>query len=195
MFIKFYLQYIASRRDCALFRRGVLGYYLELFFHVGMGVLIFYLTQVLQVWVWVGWVFLGYAVLQAYAWLIDDPVRKYRQPLKLLNGRAGLKQYEVVCAAIGRFCADVKSGGGKPTRAAGALVDAIIVYYALCHATGLGAFSLIYDQLKKEATRIGIAPVVLVAEECKGIPVPGSFSINTLLKNGETFIFERKIVA
>jgi hypothetical protein len=52
---------------------------------------------------------------------------------------------------------------------------------------------LVHDQLKKEAAGTGIAPVVLVMEESEGIPVPVSFSIKTLLKNGETFIFERKI--
>lgn len=196
MFTTFLTKWFKSRG--AVCGMSSIEYWLELIGHITMGVLIFILTETFAVsgfWIWTGRFFLAYAVLQAYVWIIWDPIQEYRKPFLMANAFAVLKQYEAVSAAVKHFYEDVRRGGGNPTRSAGALLEAVIVYHALCRATRLGrGFYAVYDELDNQSEHYGVHPATLTLTEREEVPVPVAFEIRTILGDGDPFVFERSVV-
>ncbi|MEX0587154.1 MAG: hypothetical protein WD159_00100 [Patescibacteria group bacterium] len=195
-FFQSYLRFIRSRQGNGTFGKGPLGFYLELFAHIFLGVMFFTLTQEAGKWILTGWMFLGYATIQSYAWLWWYPYQEYRRPIDDFERKVISRKGKALRSAASAFCADVATGGGKPARAAGALVDVIIDYYALLRAAGhgLATFQVMVDEhLRSVAQDEGVNPIHFVVYSKKGSPVPSKFEIQMNLKNGERFKFERSL--
>jgi len=197
-FLKFYLKYVLTRDSgvYAPFGHGPVGYYLYLFGHIALSVVFFEVRQAFGVWSWLGWVFLAYAIIQAYAWIIDDPVREYRQPIDDFERKIIGKQGKALRNAAAEFCSDVARGGGRPTRAAERLLDAVGIYYALLRTRySLTTFQVMVDEYLNTASQnAGVVKPIFVVYGKEGFIVPSRFGIQTNLKNGERFNFERPLI-
>lgn len=146
-----------------------------------------------------GWMTKPAALLLAFVLLLFfwgyvlQPILDWRQPIINKNLDAVKRQYKHVLALLKEFYY-FKDRGGKPARSAGALMDALIVYHALCRATGSPGFSRFQADAMEIAEEMGVGPLILELRGRDDFPVPMSFRMTTTLPGGDKFKFEKYVV-